>query len=134
MVHGFKKSNDLWLEGTYFYRNSKLRLMPFLPKFDWNLCRVFDGTQSLDLMSGLIHEGFKILAPHMTHRCPYSGIIGFENLSLPEIYENSFPQVIPVGTYKSIWRFYRKRDNVSYITFFGIAEIKTIDVMQSFSM
>lgn len=134
LVNGFKKTSDIWLEAQYFYKNSKNIYMPYFQKFDFNLCKIMAEKASLNLMTALMLKGLKSFSPETFHPCPYSGTVGFRNLSIPHVFENSIPQVIPIGTYKMLWRFYGKKGNITYGNFFGIGEVKAVDVLQGFNM
>lgn len=134
MVSGFKKTSDIWVTIRFLYRNSKLRMLPFLQAFDYDACKLVEKKASLDFFTYLFVEMLGKVAPSLYHPCPYSGTAGVEKVNIAHVIESSFPNVIPRGTYKISLRFYAKASNLTYVTMWAMIDSTAIDVMQRFDM
>lgn len=63
------------------------------------------------------------------HECPYFGMYSLPNIDITEIIEGSVPRVVPVGSYKGVFRFFDKRTNGTYMSVWGTANVtKTLNV------
>lgn len=133
-VQELKPLHAVWLTLRFFYRNTRLRFLPFMQGFSYDVCKLMANTVNPDLLFGMIFKGFIDKAPQLFHPCPFFGNISVDNVDMAKIVEDAFPQIIPRGTYKAIWRFFDKKTNVTLMQFWGLAEIKAVDVLQNFQM
>lgn len=131
-VSNIRKTNDFWLNIQIHY---KYRTVFRLWQVNWDIdiCKFMDNAFST-------HSFFKTFAneiirqSNFLHKCPYEGPTGTVNINWASIFENVIPQVLPRGTYKAVFRYYRSKDNATMIVCWGTAEISAVDVIKNYDM
>lgn len=134
LVSGFKPTTDLWITMRFYYRNTALRWLPFSQAFHYDVCQLAANLAHADVFTTMIYQTLNMLAPNLLHRCPYKGTFGVRGISMAELFSNSIPNIIPRGTYKSSWRFYGKKQNITYMHMWGIGEVAAINVLENISI
>lgn len=100
---------------------------------DVDVCSLASKIKELGGFVGFFIRSLVKNAPGMVHPCPYNGSEGLKDADLYNIMGDTYPQIIPKGTYRMLSRFHLK-NNQTFLNVIFTCQVDAHEPLKSYDM
>lgn len=133
ILFNFRKPvNDLWVHLKSHFKYGTI-FRPWIFEINVNYCDFKKNRNQIPKFANLLLTSLDKNFPGVVHKCPFFGEEGFRNISIDQITSTMFPQIIPKGEYRILFRSHLT-DNRTFSNVYMTFLVDATDPLKSFEM